>query len=106
MTSIRTYRAFNLNFTFSCIIYFIQLFEYISAPFSIFEVFMAHFFFLLTGFHGLHVILELFLIFVCFIRFLRRVSYTNTSRGFELAAWYWHFVDVIWLILFAIVYLA
>ena len=103
MISSRTFRAFNFNIISCRFIYIVQLFEYNSAPFTIFEVFMDHFFFLLTGFHGLHVIFVRFLILVCFIRFLTRTSYTYSPCGLELAAWYWHFVDAVWFVLYLLI---
>jgi cytochrome c oxidase subunit III len=62
-------------------------------------------FFMATGFHGLHVIIGTIFLTVCLIR-ATKGDFTETQHvGFEAAAWYWHFVDVIWLFLFFVVYL-
>jgi cytochrome c oxidase subunit 3 len=62
-------------------------------------------FFLATGFHGLHVIIGTIFLFVCYLR-VRSGHFTSEKHiGFEAAAWYWHFVDVVWLFLFVAVYI-
>ncbi|MFW5881546.1 MAG: cytochrome c oxidase subunit 3, partial [Roseicyclus sp.] len=62
-------------------------------------------FFLATGFHGVHVIIGTIFLFVCYLR-VRSGHFTAEKHiGFEAAAWYWHFVDVVWLFLFAAVYI-
>jgi cytochrome c oxidase subunit 3 len=62
-------------------------------------------FFMATGFHGLHVIIGTIFLFICFLR-VRSGHFTQEKHiGFEAAAWYWHFVDVVWLFLFAAVYI-
>ncbi|HLV77617.1 MAG TPA: cytochrome c oxidase subunit 3 [Marinobacter sp.] len=61
-------------------------------------------FFMLTGFHGVHVILGTIILIVMFLR-IRKGHFTADNHfGFEAAAWYWHFVDVVWLVLFIFVY--
>jgi cytochrome c oxidase subunit III len=62
-------------------------------------------FFMATGFHGVHVIIGTIFLTVCWLR-VRAGHFTAQKHvGFEAAAWYWHFVDVVWLFLFAAVYL-
>ncbi len=62
-------------------------------------------FFMATGFHGAHVIIGTIFLFVCWLR-VRTGHFTAEAHiGFEAAAWYWHFVDVVWLFLFAAVYM-
>jgi len=61
-------------------------------------------FFMATGFHGAHVILGTIFLAVCLIRLLAGQFTPQKHFGFEAAAWYWHFVDVVWLFLFAFVY--
>jgi cytochrome c oxidase subunit 3 len=62
-------------------------------------------FFMATGFHGMHVIIGTIFLFVCWMR-VRAGHFTAEKHiGFEAAAWYWHFVDVVWLFLFFAVYL-
>lgn len=61
-------------------------------------------FFMLTGFHGLHVTLGTLMLFVVFMRCLRGHFTPDNHFAFEAVAWYWHFVDVVWLFLFIFVY--
>lgn len=61
-------------------------------------------FFLLTGFHGLHVTIGTIMLIVMMIRSLKGHFKPDDHFGFEAAAWYWHFVDVVWVILFVVVY--
>jgi cytochrome c oxidase subunit 3 len=61
-------------------------------------------FFMLTGFHGAHVTLGAIMLTVMLIRILRGHFTPDQHFGFEAAAWYWHFVDVVWLGLFTFVY--
>ncbi len=61
-------------------------------------------FFMATGFHGLHVIIGTIFLTVCLFRALAGHFTPERHFGFEAAAWYWHFVDVVWLFLFAFIY--
>jgi cytochrome c oxidase subunit 3 len=61
-------------------------------------------FYLLTGFHGLHVFVGLLMLFVITLRLMRGHFSSDNHFGFEGAAWYWHFVDVVWLGLYVVVY--
>lgn len=61
-------------------------------------------FFMATGFHGLHVIIGTIFLTVCLFRALAGHFTPDRHFGFEAAAWYWHFVDVVWLFLFAFIY--
>ena len=61
-------------------------------------------FFLLTGFHGFHVLVGTIFLTVCLLRLFAGQMTPQKHFGFEAAAWYWHFVDVVWLFLFAFVY--
>ncbi|WP_018232829.1 cytochrome c oxidase subunit 3 [Thioalkalivibrio thiocyanodenitrificans] len=61
-------------------------------------------FFMLTGFHGLHVTLGVIMLIVILIRSIKGHFTPHEHFGFEAVAWYWHFVDVVWLILFVFVY--
>ena len=61
-------------------------------------------FFLATGFHGLHVLIGTIFLFVCYLRLVRGGMKPEKHFGFEAAAWYWHFVDVVWLFLFVFIY--
>jgi cytochrome c oxidase subunit 3 len=62
-------------------------------------------FFMATGFHGLHVIIGTIFLFVCWLRVKAGHFTAENHVGFEAAAWYWHFVDVVWLFLFFSIYL-
>jgi cytochrome c oxidase subunit 3 len=61
-------------------------------------------FFMATGFHGFHVIIGTIFLTVCLLRLLAGGFTPQKHFGFEAAAWYWHFVDVVWLFLFAFIY--
>jgi cytochrome c oxidase subunit 3 len=61
-------------------------------------------FFMATGFHGFHVLIGTIFLVVCLIRLMKGDFTPKQHFGFEAAAWYWHFVDVVWLFLFAFVY--
>ena len=62
-------------------------------------------FFTLTGFHGMHVLVGVICLFVVFIKSLRGTYSAAEYRGIEVAGLYWHFVDLVWIILFTILYL-
>jgi cytochrome c oxidase subunit 3 len=83
-----------------------QAIEYSEAPFK-FDgggVYPA-IFFLATGFHGFHVIVGTIFLAVCLARANAGQFTPEKHFGFEAAAWYWHFVDVVWLFLFVAVYI-
>ena len=61
-------------------------------------------FFMATGFHGFHVLIGTIFLTVCLLRLMAGQFTPEKHFGFEAAAWYWHFVDVVWLFLFAFVY--
>ena len=63
-------------------------------------------FFMATGFHGFHVLVGTIFLLVCLLRLMKGHFTPQKHFGFEAAAWYWHFVDVVWLFLFAFVYVA
>ena len=83
-----------------------QAMEYSEAPFKFSGggVYPSVFF-LATGFHGFHVMVGTAFLIVCWFR--ARLGQFTPERhfGFEAAAWYWHFVDVVWLFLFVAIYL-
>lgn len=82
----------------------LQGMEYLEAPFNISDGIYGSNFFMATGFHGLHVIIGTIFLCVCFVR-LVKYHFTRTHHfGFEAAAFYWHFVDVVWLFLFVSIY--
>jgi cytochrome c oxidase subunit 3 len=81
-----------------------QIFEYHEAPFSFTGGVYPSTFFLATGFHGFHVFVGTVFLAVCLVRAIRGAFTPEKHFGFEAAAWYWHFVDVVWLFLFCFIY--
>nr|YP_010472502.1 cytochrome c oxidase subunit III [Nipponoharpalus discrepans]UVG42126.1 cytochrome c oxidase subunit 3 [Nipponoharpalus discrepans] len=96
----------SLTFTVLLGIYFtiLQGFEYIEAPFTIADSVYGSSFFMATGFHGLHVIIGTTFLLICLIRHYLNHFSSIHHFGFEAAAWYWHFVDVVWLFLYISIY--
>jgi cytochrome c oxidase subunit 3 len=82
----------------------LQMLEYHHAEFGFKDGVYPSNFFLATGFHGAHVLIGTLFLAVCYVRARRRQLTPENHLGFEFAAWYWHFVDVVWLFLFACVY--
>ena len=82
----------------------LQIIEYIETRFSLRDRVYGTTFFVATGFHGLHVIIGSTFLIVCYIRHLLNHFTQSHHLGFEAAAWYWHFVDVVWLFLFISIY--
>jgi len=96
--------ALKITINLAIIFTIFQLIEYVTAPFSISDGIYGSTFYMTTGFHGFHVFIGTCFLLVCFIR-LYWDHFTNEHHfGFEAAAWYWHFVDVIWLFLFITIY--
>lgn len=83
---------------------FLQAFEYFEASFTIADSVYGSTFFVATGFHGLHVIIGSIFLLVCWYRLYKCHFSCNHHFGFEAAAWYWHFVDVVWLFLYVCIY--
>lgn len=83
---------------------FLQAGEYASAPFSIADRVYGSTFFVATGFHGAHVLIGTIFLIVCLLRTILLHFSTGHHFGFEAAAWYWHFVDVVWICLYLCVY--
>ena len=83
----------------------LQGYEYSEAGFSIADSVYGTVFFASTGLHGLHVIIGTIFIAIQFIRILNHHITTTHHVGLESAIAYWHFVDVVWLFLYAFVYL-
>jgi cytochrome c oxidase subunit 3 len=81
-----------------------QAIEYAEAPFAFTGGVYPSTFFLATGFHGFHVMVGTLFLLVCLIRSIRGDFTPQRHFGFEAAAWYWHFVDVVWLFLFICIY--
>jgi len=86
----------------------IQAYEYIHAPFMFRGPdgnIYGSTFMMATGFHGFHVIVGTIFLIVCLVRSYKGHFTPRQHFGFEAAAWYWHFVDVVWLFLFLCIYL-
>lgn len=81
-----------------------QAYEYSHAAFGFRDGVYSSVFFMATGFHGFHVIVGTIFLAVCLGRALKGQFTPERHFGFEAAAWYWHFVDVVWLFLFACIY--
>nr|YP_009691866.1 cytochrome c oxidase subunit III [Blepephaeus succinctor]QEG58659.1 cytochrome c oxidase subunit III [Blepephaeus succinctor] len=82
----------------------LQGYEYMEAPFTIADSVYGSAFFMATGFHGLHVIIGSTFLLICLIRHFYSHFSSIHHFGFEAAAWYWHFVDVVWLFLYISIY--
>uniref|UniRef100_UPI0030E02195 cytochrome oxidase subunit III n=1 Tax=Ayyaria chaetophora TaxID=1291247 RepID=UPI0030E02195 len=82
----------------------LQLIEYKEAPFTIADSIYGATFFMATGFHGIHVIIGSIFLTICFLRMNKMHLSSYHHFGFEAAAWYWHFVDVVWIFLYICIY--
>jgi cytochrome c oxidase subunit 3 len=89
-----------LGALFTCI----QAYEYAHAPFAFKGLNYGAAFFMATGFHGFHVLVGTIFLIVCLKRAYNGDFTPRQHFGFEAAAWYWHFVDVVWLFLFVSIY--
>ena len=87
-------------------IYFtaLQAIEYYEASFTFADRVYGSTFYLATGFHGLHVLVGTAFLIVCYFRHINIEYRAAHHFGFEAAAWYWHFVDVVWLFLYLTIY--
>lgn len=82
----------------------LQAFEYYHAAFGFKDGIYPSVFYMATGFHGAHVLIGTIFLTVNLVRAIKGQLSLEGHLGFEFAAWYWHFVDVVWLFLFAWVY--
>lgn len=92
-----------------CIFLFLQVEEYIHAyremGLTLQSGIYGNTFFLLTGFHGMHVTLGTIILIVLFLRILKGHFTPENHFAFQAGSWYWHFVDVVWVMLFFFVYI-
>ena len=102
----KTKRRIMLFFTLTLGVIFLrfQLFEYSSSYLGINRRTYGSSFYILTGFHGLHVIIGRIMLLVSFLRLFFYYYRKRVHLVFELSAWYWHFVDVVWLFLYFFLY--
>nr|YP_010270403.1 cytochrome c oxidase subunit III [Psephenothrips eriobotryae]UJY97332.1 cytochrome c oxidase subunit III [Psephenothrips eriobotryae] len=102
-------KEFKFSLLLTCLlgIYFtlIQLYEYMESSFSLADSTFGSTFFLMTGFHGIHVFVGTSFLTVNYFRSLKDHFSSKHHFGFEASAWYWHFVDVVWLFLYLFVYI-
>lgn len=82
----------------------IQLHEYREATFSINDSVYGSIFYLMTGFHGIHVLVGTIFLIVCFFRHVNYHFWRRHHVGLVCAIWYWHFVDIVWVLLYLCVY--
>jgi cytochrome c oxidase subunit 3 len=85
---------------FTCL----QVYEYAHAAFGFGGHIYGATFYMATGFHGFHVVVGTIFLLVCLLRAMKGAFTPEAHFGFEAAAWYWHFVDVVWLFLFVVIY--
>jgi len=89
-----------LGLIFTCV----QAYEYHHAEYGLADSIYGAAFYMATGFHGFHVIVGTIFLMVCLARSYKGDFTPRHHFGFEAAAWYWHFVDVVWLFLFIAIY--
>lgn len=99
-------RLYSLGVTCLLGVFFtvLQGIEYFETRFSMADRVYGSVFFIATGFHGFHVIVGTIFLFFRIFRIIRGEFSSNHHFGFEAAAWYWHFVDVVWLFLYLVIY--
>ena len=97
-------KALAITVGLGVIFLFFQIFEYMHAHFKFTDGIYPSTFFMATGFHGFHVFVGTVFLFICWIRAKKGEFTPERHFGFEAAAWYWHFVDVVWLFLFIAIY--
>ena len=83
---------------------YLQRIEYYDSSFSLSDSVYGRCFFIATGFHGFHVTVGAIILSIILYLFLIFKINRNTHKGFLFAAWYWHFVDVVWLFLYVRIY--
>jgi cytochrome c oxidase subunit 3 len=83
---------------------FLQYFEYCVAPFNISDSVYGSVFYMTTGLHGSHVLIGTIFLSVCLYRLIKHHFTTTHHLGFECGAWYWHFVDIVWIFVYFFIY--
>ena len=104
----RFIRAMSITILLGVCFSVLQAYEYYHASFLFNEegyknIYSSNFY-IATGFHGLHVLIGTLFLTVCLVRGVKKQFTIKDHLGFEFAAWYWHFVDVVWLLLFTFLY--
>nr|YP_010547223.1 cytochrome c oxidase subunit III [Odontocimbex svenhedini]UYK52162.1 cytochrome c oxidase subunit III [Odontocimbex svenhedini] len=101
---IQTMKSLFITIMLGILFTFFQAYEYMQAPFTMADSIYGSTFFMATGFHGIHVMIGTTFLLINFIRLKNNHFSLFHHFGFEAAAWYWHFVDVIWLFLYISIY--
>nr|YP_011017684.1 cytochrome c oxidase subunit 3 [Dasysiphonia japonica]WQF69507.1 cytochrome c oxidase subunit 3 [Dasysiphonia japonica] len=106
VSNYRSQSIISLTFTIILAVIFtlFQAYEYNVADFRLSDGIYGSTFYMATGFHGFHVFVGTVSLFICLIRLMRYQLTRQHHFGFEFSAWYWHFVDVVWLFLFVSIY--
>lgn len=106
VSKLRTQAIISLMLTILLAIVFtmFQAYEYNMADFRLSDGIYGSTFYMATGFHGFHVLIGTISLAICFTRLIQYQLTQEHHFGFESSAWYWHFVDVVWLFLFVSVY--
>ncbi len=99
-----TVKALGITVLLGAIFLCFQVYEYMHATFPFKGGAFGSTFYMATGFHGFHVLVGTIFLFVCWLRAKKGHFTPQRHFGFEAAAWYWHFVDVVWLFLFVAIY--
>lgn len=93
-----------LTIALGAIFLYLQAHEYAEAAFTMDSGIYGSTFYMLTGFHGMHVTMGTIMLLIILFRVMKGHFNADNHFGFEAVAWYWHFVDVVWLFLFVFVY--
>jgi cytochrome c oxidase subunit 3 len=97
-------KALGITVILGIIFLLFQVYEYHHAEFGFKDGIYPSAFYMATGFHGFHVLVGTIFLAVCWLRSIQGHFTKERHFGFEAAAWYWHFVDVVWLFLFVAIY--
>nr|AKM70110.1 cytochrome oxidase subunit III [Kurisakia onigurumii] len=100
----KTLMFMNLTILMSLYFLLLQMLEYKQAMFTFSDSIFGSSFYMATGFHGLHVIIGTIFLMLNLIRMMKNHFSFIHHISFELAAWYWHFIDIIWLFLYMTFY--
>jgi len=101
---IETIDSFIITIILGLLFIILQTYEYYEAAFNISDSVYSSTFYMLTGLHGMHVIVGVLFLTVCFVRLLLNHFMVNHYLGLVFAIWYWHFVDIVWICLFLTLY--
>lgn len=93
-----------LTIFYGSLFLYVQYFEFNHSPFAICDSVYGSIFFFITGFHGFHVVVGMLALSACLVRHLCYHFLQQSHLGMYLAAIYWHFVDIVWIFVYVIVY--